>query len=474
MKIRLVLFAAALMGCASSTATKSSDKTTVAAAPCAEPSSLLHENPATMAALLSHIPDKAVVGVVVGPQLLSAGMPILEDPSVKEALAYIKKREGVDVAGFDGLVGFATSIDEANPSVAVFVRVPMARALKGTTAKTVSGVAIVTIEKELYAASVSDGILFGTLGGVEAGVAAAGNPANALSPKSPLAGLFGIVKDGAGIAMQATAAVVPDPSVAAMAEMFGVAAASLSWDGVAARAVIEGDAAKLPQVAAMIQLGLGQMVQAAAEERKQTENGDSTMLGAAAIWAHGSAVDLAAKLQPKQDGNRLVVEYRFPESAVARNSMMSVAGMGILAAVAVPAFSKYVKKSKTAEAVSSLQSLSMALENEYAELPAKKKKQHRFPSTDWAPAASCCGAAQCEAAVAFAGEPWTKLGFSPGEKVNYQYRITGQGVGKAATVRIEARGDLNCDKVFSSFSLEGHIVDGHLQFGELAKENETE
>ena len=148
MKLRLVLFAAVLTGCASSTAIQSPDKNTVAAAAvCVDPSPRLHENPATMAALLSHVPDKAVVGMVVGPQSLSSGMPILDDPSVKEALEYIKRREGVDIAGFDGLVGYATSIDEKNPSVAVFVRVPMTRALKGTTAKTVAGVAIVTIEK---------------------------------------------------------------------------------------------------------------------------------------------------------------------------------------------------------------------------------------------------------------------------------------------------------------------------------------
>ena len=316
--------------------------------------------------------------------------------------------------------------------------------------------------------------MFGTIAGVEAGILAARDPVNALSPKSALAGLFPLVKGGAGVAIQTTATVVPDPGVAAMAEMFGVRAASLSWDGVAARLIVEGDPAKLPQIAAMIQLGLGQLVQSAADERKKAEAGDSTTLGALAIWAHGSAVDMAAKLQPKQEGDRLVVEYRLPENAVARNSTMTVAGLGIMAAVAIPAFSRYVAKSKTAEAVSNLHMLSMALSSEYAALPVKKQKQHRFPSTDWAPAQPCCGAAQCESAIAFAGEPWKSLGFSPGEKVNYQYRITSQGVGKKATVRIEARGDLNCNETYSSFTLDGSLVDGALQFGEIAKENETE
>jgi type II secretory pathway pseudopilin PulG len=476
MNLRWILLAASLTACASS-ATRSTDKAAIgAAAICAEPSPRTIENPATMAALLSHIPDKAVAGIIIGPKTMSSSMPLLEDASVKEALAYIKPREGVDVAGFDGLVGFATSLDEKNPSVAVFVRVPITRILKGTTAKTISGVAVVAIEKELFAATLTDGVLVGTLQGVEAGILAARDPNAALSATSALSALISLVKNGAGVALQAAVASVPDPQVAGMAAMFGVASANLSWDGLVVRMVIEGDAAKLPQVSAMIQLGLGQLVQSAADERKKAEDGDSTTAGAVAIWAHGSAVDLAAKLQPKQDGNRLTVEYRLPESSAVRNSSMAVATMGILAAVAVPAFSKYVAKSKSAEAVSNLEAISVALTSQYVALSAKQQKQFRFPVTDWAPAASCCGEAQqqCDATVAFAGDPWKSLGFSPSGKVNYQYRITGKGVGKRATVRIEARGDLNCNQVFSSFTLDGSIHDGQLQFGAMTRENETE
>ncbi len=477
MNIRSLLLAVSLTACASSTATKGTDKAAVGAgAVCADPSPRTIENPATMTALLSHIPDKAVVGIIVGPQTMSSGMPLLEDASVKEALAYIKRREGVDVAGFDGLVGFATSLDEKNPSAAVFVRLPITRVLKGTTAKTISGVAIVTVEKELFAATLSDGVLFGTLMGVEAGIRAARETNAALGAKSALSGLISLVKNGAGAALQVTAAAVPDPQMAGMAAMFGIQSANLSWDGLAARLVIEGDAAKLPQVSAMVQLGLGQLVQTAAAERKKAEAGDSTTEGAVAIWAHGSAVDLAAKLQPRQDGNRLTVEYRLPESSVARQSSMAVATMGILAAVAVPAFSKYIAKSKTAEATSNLEAISSALMTQHIALPAKQQKRFRFPTSDWVPAASCCGETkqQCDGAIAFAGEPWKSLEFLPTGKLNYQYRITGKGVGKGATVRIEARGDLNCNQVFSSFNLDGSIKNGQIQFEAMQRENETE
>ncbi len=128
--------------------------------------------------------------------------------------------------------------------------------------------------------------------------------------------------------------------------------------------------------------------------------------------------------------------------------MVPVAGVGILAAIAIPAFLDYTKRSKVSEASLQLNRIGKSLKRAYAENPV-------LPVGDapLTPAKGCCGqpANKCQPdPAAFAKDKiWSALDFSIDEPGMYQYRYHSDG--KSATV--EAVGDLDCDGTPAIYTL---------------------
>jgi type IV pilus assembly protein PilA len=159
--------------------------------------------------------------------------------------------------------------------------------------------------------------------------------------------------------------------------------------------------------------------------------------------------------------------------------MIVVAIIGILAAVAIPAFMKYIKKSKTAEANQFLKKMSDAARTYYSTpgvvgaatslTVAIVAKQ--FPVTvALTPGGDpCCaiagagGTEKCDpsAGTAWDNASWKALDFSMKDPHYYGYSFIGGGTGSAYTAT--ARGNLDCDAAFSSFTLYGEVVDGEVQ-----------
>src|SRR2546430_12695679 len=72
--------------------------------------------------------------------------------------------------------------------------------------------------------------------------------------------------------------------------------------------------------------------------------------------------------------------------------MIVVAIIGILAAVAIPAFMKYIRRSKTVEATMNVRKLYDSTVSWAESQSGRKKPGFAFPrSTGWTPAKSCCG-----------------------------------------------------------------------------------
>jgi len=88
----------------------------------------------------------------------------------------------------------------------------------------------------------------------------------------------------------------------------------------------------------------------------------------------------------------------------------------------------------------------------------------RFPpSTDWTPARPCCAQPnhECKADPAqWKQSTWVQLHFAIKEPHRFQYRFTSRGVGRTAAYVAEARGDRDCDGVYSSFRIEGEVGAG--------------
>jgi prepilin-type N-terminal cleavage/methylation domain-containing protein len=149
--------------------------------------------------------------------------------------------------------------------------------------------------------------------------------------------------------------------------------------------------------------------------------------------------------------------------------MIVVAIIGILAAVAIPAFSRYVKKSKTAEASGHINKMwagSVAyFEADHAnEAGGVVPKQ--FPNQ---PAATngngngfnCCAGPGSKCAgneAVFQTDPsWSAIGFALGDPHLFVPNYFSGNTGTASIFTAEASADLDCDTVFSLFRRVGAV-----------------
>jgi prepilin-type N-terminal cleavage/methylation domain-containing protein len=149
--------------------------------------------------------------------------------------------------------------------------------------------------------------------------------------------------------------------------------------------------------------------------------------------------------------------------------MIVVAIIGILAAVAIPAFTRYVKKSRTAEAV-------LHLGKEWAGSLTYYETDHMsdqglalpksFPGASGTAAAwaygsecGCMTGARCPGNSTVWGNDlvWQALNFSLPDPHNYLPGYSSTGEGSNARFTAFAKGDLNCNGTLSTFMRQGGI-----------------
>jgi type IV pilus assembly protein PilA len=145
--------------------------------------------------------------------------------------------------------------------------------------------------------------------------------------------------------------------------------------------------------------------------------------------------------------------------------MIVVAIIGILAAVAIPAFIKYIARSRTVEAEQSIRKLydgAVSYYNSDHADQANNMVVRSFPSTAGpTPAAgSCCGQtgnACLDSSSTWGAPTWEALGFQMDDPHRYWYTFTAAGSETTAQFTAAANGDLNCNKVYSTFERVGSV-----------------
>jgi len=144
--------------------------------------------------------------------------------------------------------------------------------------------------------------------------------------------------------------------------------------------------------------------------------------------------------------------------------MIVVAIIGILAAVAIPAFSKYIQRAKTAEAANHLNKMwtgSVAyFETDHVDTSGVALPKQFPASINNVPGLDCaCQATgKCPGGGAEWQSPtWVQLSFSLPDPFLYKPRYTSAGTGSASTFSAEATGDLNCNGTQSNFKRLGAV-----------------
>ena len=151
--------------------------------------------------------------------------------------------------------------------------------------------------------------------------------------------------------------------------------------------------------------------------------------------------------------------------------MIVVVIIGILAAIALPAFSRYVAKSKTAEAVGQLNRMwagSVAyyeadhfirqggiVEAAPRQFPGPAAEEVGGAATD------CCAhpGGKCPGNdVGFNGAVWQALEFSLSDPYRYKPFYESAGTGPDASFTAQVRGNLDCDAVQSVFFRYGMVL----------------
>jgi type IV pilus assembly protein PilA len=147
--------------------------------------------------------------------------------------------------------------------------------------------------------------------------------------------------------------------------------------------------------------------------------------------------------------------------------MIVVAIIGILAAVAIPAFMKYIRRSKTVEATMNLRKIFDSSVSYYEAEHANATGSilnRQFPATvTWSPATNCGlqPGGKCNPtteAASWRVPTWTSLNFSVDDPFYYSYQYTSAGTDSSSTFSAEAQGDLDGDSTFSLFRRTGSVT----------------
>ena len=147
--------------------------------------------------------------------------------------------------------------------------------------------------------------------------------------------------------------------------------------------------------------------------------------------------------------------------------MIVVAIIGILASVAIPAYVRYIRRSKTTEPLFNIRkmydSAVLYYDGEHSDSSGTILPR-QFPTGTLLTPGSCCvfpGGKCVPSPVFWTAMTWQALHFSVDDPFYYAYQFHSGGTDRTATFRAAAYGDLTCDTVLSTYERIGSVDVGN-------------
>ncbi|MGE3454420.1 MAG: hypothetical protein AB7O24_04840 [Kofleriaceae bacterium] len=408
--------------------------------------------------LLNAVPANAMaLGFVDAPKppwsLLVDGtfMPLSEPARKtldKELRDYVAKYVGLDVSKVQYAVGFGTVLP---PGGAVLIKaVGGELKLPGATDHEGAKLWKVDPRQQLSLAIKGDLVVFGKDVSVRDVLATvAGKQKSVTTENKPLVDWLRKETEGAALAF---AGVVPK-GLPVPSELSGIERVSIRAGSSGFGAVVEGDPATLDRLQKMYEQESAKALAQIEEAHQMALAGDiPPPQGGLAIIAAAYAKEYAARIKPMRAGNRLSIAVDLDLAGGAG----IVAGIGVLSAVAIPAFMDYMKKSKKTEAALQLNKLA-----KNAKVVFSTDGAYPQGTTGLTPAKPCCGSALGKCGVTdewTKSEIWKALDFQIDEPNLYQYSYESTGPTQATAMAVA---DLDCDGVAITYRLELSAPNGN-------------
>jgi type IV pilus assembly protein PilA len=155
--------------------------------------------------------------------------------------------------------------------------------------------------------------------------------------------------------------------------------------------------------------------------------------------------------------------------------MIVVAIIGILAAVAIPAFIKYIRKSKTVEATEGLDKLKSGAKSyfqaDHYNTTSGDLLPKQFPATvsTITPSTLCCTGATSKCPIApsvWNVNGWRELHFQQSDPHYFRWAWTSSATNKASVFTTDGYGDLDCDTTMSTYRMIGSV---DIEYGVITK-----
>lgn len=153
--------------------------------------------------------------------------------------------------------------------------------------------------------------------------------------------------------------------------------------------------------------------------------------------------------------------------------MIVVAIIGILAAVAIPAFLKFIRKSKTSEAGISVKAIVGGAVTWFDSVHTNDQGDpvaRHFPNTlsptnvgntgDELPATAPCQGGQplyVKNSARWEKEPWKSLSFGLNKAHYFRYQYEPSDVGTSGRFTVWARANLDCDQTLSTYTVRATV-----------------